>query len=355
MGLHWGAPALRTMIGDEAWSRIQTIQVDPTTPTKPVDGLKFLNATTGEVINEAKIEYFYRLKRSALRKFLADSVDIRYGKKLVDVELSKDGKLATAKFEDGSSATGSLIVGADGPKSVVRNVLLGQTAALPKRVEYAATWVQARYTREQALHLRSVHPLFLGGVHPDGYFAFFGIQDASDAEHPENWLFFFYVSFKRSIAEQDDASNWTQQQHLAALKEKAKTFSDPWKSALEWLPEDHPIWDFKFAEWDPGLSEHKWDNRNGRMTLAGDAAHVMTVQRGQGLNHSLTDALQLLEAIKKSRQGGMKPVDAISEYEEKMITRAAEEVRLCTKNTAMLHNWELFLNSPVMKKGLNKG
>ncbi|KAF2674609.1 putative monooxygenase [Microthyrium microscopicum] len=351
--VHWSADALRAIIGDEAWSKIQTVQVDPNTPTKHMDGLKFLNAATGELVNEAKIDYFYRLKRSAFRELLADGVDLRFGKRLESVNFSEDGEWATAKFADGSNVTGRMIVGADGPKSVVRDLLLG--ASRPTRIPYVATFVQAQFTREQALFLRSFHPLYLAGVHPDNMFAFFGMQDASDAEKPETWTFFFYISYHSSLEEQDQAADWTSRQYLDVLKERAKTFCDPWKSALEWVSEDLPVWHSTFSDWDPSVPEHKWDNRNGRMTLAGDAAHVMTVQRGQGLNHAITDVSQLLEAITKSRgDGTTNQATAISDYEARMTERSGEEVRQCTINTKMLHDWASFQNSPVMKKGLKK-
>ena len=135
----------------------------------------------------------------------------------------------------------------------------------------------------------------------------------------------------------------------------AETYADPWKSAYAWLPDDHPVWYFGFTDWDPGALDHRWDNQDGRMTLAGDAAHVMTFQRGQGLNHSIADAAGLLKAIKKSRGDSAVPLgDAVTEYEDEVIQRAGEEVRLCTKNTGMLHNWELFKQSPVFQKGLKK-
>ena len=35
-------------------------------------------------------------------------------------------------------------------------------------------------------------------------------------------------------------------------------------------------WYFDLAVWDPSTLEHNWDCRNGRVTLAGDAAHPIT-------------------------------------------------------------------------------
>ena len=86
--------------------------------------------------------------------------------------------------------------------------------------------------------------------------------------------------------------------------------------------------------------------------MAGDAAHTMTYQRGQGLNHSITDAAKLADAIKQFASGKTTQADAISSYEKEMIDRTGGEVRVSTVNTGMLHNWEKVQQSPVMRSGM---
>lgn len=86
--------------------------------------------------------------------------------------------------------------------------------------------------------------------------------------------------------------------------------------------------------------------------MAGDAAHAMPHQRGQGLNHSITDAAKLVDAIQQFASGKATQADAITSYEEEMISRAGGEVRTSTFNTAMLHNWEKVQQSPVMRSGM---
>jgi 2-polyprenyl-6-methoxyphenol hydroxylase-like FAD-dependent oxidoreductase len=354
MGLHWGAPVLKSLLPDEAWERVQTVQVDPTVPTKALDKLAFLNSKTGEEMGAAEIDNFYRLKRSKLRAMLAENVDIKFGKMLANIEDSQDGNTITAKFEDGTLAKGMLIVGADGARSVTRQIAVGTDAAFSRRIPFAATFVQASFTREQAIRLRSWHSLYLGGIHPKGLFSFFGIQDASDSTRPESWVFFFYISWPSSLEEQENTANWTNEQRLTQAKELAKEYADPWKSAYQWLADDHPVWYMGMSDWDPGAEDHRWNNHEGRVTLAGDAAHTMTYQRGQGLNHSISDAAKLVQAVKSILNGSKEQKDAIAEYEKEMIERAGTEVRMSTHNTGMLHDWDRALQSPVMRKGLKK-
>ncbi|KAE9374268.1 FAD/NAD(P)-binding domain-containing protein [Stipitochalara longipes BDJ] len=351
MGLHWGLPTLKSLIPESAAAQLQSVQVDPNIPTKPIDNMIFLNGLTGEPMTAIEIPNFHRLRRSKLRALLSQGLDIRWNKKLRNIVYENDGRVM-AVFEDGETATGRLIIGTDGARSAVRKILLGPEKAVTTRLPYSATFVQARFTREQALHLRSFHPLYIAADHPAGTFAFFGLQDAPEVDKPEDWTFFFYISWNSSLEQQDEErKSFGNKERLAQVKERSKVYCDPWKSAFEWVPDDQPCWYFDLAVWDPNLLEHNWDNKNGRVTLAGDAAHPMTYQRGQGLNHSITDAGKLVGLL--SSEPDQK--SAIEKYEDEMKARAGEEVRISVMNTAMLHDWEKVMKSPLMRAGLKKG
>ncbi|KAL1968340.1 hypothetical protein VTN77DRAFT_1869 [Rasamsonia byssochlamydoides] len=363
MGLHWAAPALMDLLSEESRARIQSVQVDASSPTPEHDIVPILNAQTGEQIMAVPVQRFYRLRRSKLRALLAEGVDIRYGKKLQGITYSEDGKTATAFFEDGTSASARLIIGADGARSTMRKLLIGPEQGVVRRLPYCATFVYAKYTAEQALHLRQWHPLYLGGINPSGHYGFFGLQDVPDPSRPETWTFFFYISWPCSLEEQDKTAGWTNAQRLKQIRSFGKQFSDPWRSACEWIEDDnYPVWYMGLTDFDPGAEGHRWDNHGGRVTLAGDAAHAMTYQRGQGLNHSMADAAKLVDAIKSfahnnndnDEESRSAQAAAISSYEDETIERSGAEVRLSTINTEMLHNWEKVLQSPALTLGIKR-
>jgi 2-polyprenyl-6-methoxyphenol hydroxylase-like FAD-dependent oxidoreductase len=277
MGLHWGIPILKSLIPDSAAAQLQSVQVDPNTPTKPIDKLEFLNGRTGEALNALEMQGFHRLRRSKLRALLCKGLDIRWNKRLKNIVFEHDGKSVTAVFEDGQHVTGRLVIGADGARPSVRKILLGPKKALPTRLPYSATFMQAKFTREQALFLRSFHPLYIVAPHPNGTFAFFGLQDAPEVDKPEGWTFTFYISWSSSFEQQaEEGKTYGNKERLAQVKEKSKVYCEPWKSAFEWVPEDQPAWYFDLTVWDPSEPEHEWNIRNGRVTLAGDAAHPMS-------------------------------------------------------------------------------
>lgn len=342
-------------MSEAMWARIQSVQVDPSQPTAPKDGLYFMNAQSGEIMAVIPVQNFYRLRRRKLRGLLAEGLDIRYGKALCAIKYSSDGKRAKAFFEDGSSMSAGLIVGTDGARSTLRQLVLGPNSGAIRRLPFSATFVQARFSPERARYLRKFHPLYIAGINPAGFFSFFGMHDAPDPENPEKWTFFFYISWPSSLKEQDEMVNWSNAQRLKQVKGFAKSFTDPFRSAFEWLGDDHPVWHMGLTDFDPGADGHRWDNHGGRVTVAGDAAHAMTYQRGQGLNHSVTDAAKLAEAAKAFVSGKTSQPAAISSYEEEMITRAGGEVRLSAVNTEMLHNWAKVLQSPVLTSGMNSG
>lgn len=353
MGLHWGAPALKSLMPDEWWDRIQSLQVDPHVPTKELDTLKWLKGDTGEVMAAFTFGPFYRLRRTKLRALLSRDLDIQYSKQLVNITYSSNGEHVTAHFADGTSSTGRMLVGADGARSSTRQLLLGPQLGSIDKLPYAATFVQRRFTKDQALLLRSFHPLFLASASPSNKFAFFGMHNAADPDDPSSWTFFFYISWISSLEEQEATKNWTDAQRLAQQKEFAAEFCDPWKSAYAWTPDDAPVWYMGLTAWDPGAEGRRWDSCDGRVTLMGDACHPMTYQRGQGLNHSVTDASKLRDALVEI-DGGAPGEEVVGAFEDEMIKRGGTEVRDGTANTTLLHNWEKVKESPLFTKGMKR-
>lgn len=59
----------------------------------------------------------------------------------------------------------------------------------------------------------------------------------------------------------------------------------------------------------------------------------MDVERGQGLNHCIADVATLIDAI-NSEAPNLE--EAIVTYQDEMVLRAGDEVKLSVKNTTML-------------------
>ena len=277
--LHWAVPTLRSLIPPELFARIESTQVDSSEPVPDAEILKMVNGETGELLRAIPIPKSYRMRRSKLRALLSDGVDIRYNKNLNKISYSEDGAYITAHFEDGTTFTGVFLVGADGSRSKIRELILGSENAALSPVPYMASFTQARYNREQALFLRQSFRLFIAAIHPRGLFSWFGLHDVPDPNDPSSWVFYTYISFPLSIEDQALSADWPNGKKIAQLKEMAKSFAEPWRSAYAWMPDDQPVWRHGMTSWDPSEPDHRWISQGGRVTLAGDAAHPMTYRK----------------------------------------------------------------------------
>lgn len=289
-----------------------------------------------------------------LALLLADLNDyVHWGKDLVAASYSDDGTCVTVSFADGSQDTGSLIVGCDGTHSTVRSLLVGHEQAKLSQVPgIAADMCFSQHSREHAVWLRSephAHPLYQVALHPTGLASFLCVHDAEDPDCPENWTFFHYISYRTT----DDQDKWSNEQLIKHQKSLAERFCEPFRSVVEWMEDDEAnVWHTKIMHWDPSLPEHAWDNHNGRVTLAGDAAHPMSFQRGQGCNNALQDSVELCRALGKWHEGDIGRAEVVGNYENEMKDRGGREVGLSAENTLTLHEPGKAMASGLVKQGV---
>jgi 2-polyprenyl-6-methoxyphenol hydroxylase-like FAD-dependent oxidoreductase len=134
-----------------------------------------------------------------------------------------------------------------------------------------------------------------------------------------------------------DAIPKTNSERIAMMKERAKDFAEPLRSIVMDIPDDMDyttplrLGDFPCRD---------WDNRNGRVTLAGDAAHAMTMYRGEGANHGILDAALLVDELKKIQKGEIDQKIAIDSYEAEMRPRTHAAVLKSREAALVAHQWD---------------
>jgi 2-polyprenyl-6-methoxyphenol hydroxylase-like FAD-dependent oxidoreductase len=180
----------------------------------------------------------------------------------------------TASFADGTTATGTHLIGIDGAKSFLRTFLLGPEKAALTPLDILLLNFKANFTAEQSRFQKEnpvFHPIMNFSINTDPK-TFFLLSDLDipDKNDASTWMWQFTCSFPTQAA--DKVIAMRHKQRLNMLREGSEKWIDPWKSALKWLPNGTEIPADKVNTW---KNITGWDNHGGRITLAGDVAHAM--------------------------------------------------------------------------------
>ena len=349
MSIQWALPLLSDLLPSDLHQKLQTASVDPNY-TFPDTGnsMPVYNASTGEHLKSIPLAKMLRVSRQKFRALLAEGLEIQYNKSFRSLRTLEDGPSLTALFADGSSATGTLIVGADGANSIVRDAVFTGGEGQAQHIPYGGWNLHVCYNdASTALSIRkSLSPIMAIGAHPSGYWLWLSVQDVPDPANSESWV--FQLQWTRKLEEgKEDFSHID----LAQLKtEAAEAFAEPFKTAWTRIPDGTPLPTNKISIFQPLPIPD--DLFKGRVVLLGDAAHAMSFHRGQGLNHGNADAAKLTEMLAAVSSGQKSSAElAVLEYEGEMIKRAGEEVAISKMNTEMVHEWEKLMGSPFMQRG----
>jgi 2-polyprenyl-6-methoxyphenol hydroxylase-like FAD-dependent oxidoreductase len=294
--------------------------------------------------------------RITLRKVLLRDLEtvVNFEKKFQRYEQRPDGSVVV-HFEDGSTAQGGLLIGADGASSTVRGQLLPEA----KRIETGIVAISGKAPLND--YVRRITPTeFFAGptlvLGPDGRFLF-----GSAVEFPSN-------DCNTAVAGQLDSPSsddllfgerveyvmWGFSCRRQLFRDFARASGDElletvlrlttgWHATLRALieataPETTTAFEVKSAE-----RIAPWNT--GRVTLLGDALHNMTPYRGMGANMALLDADSLRRALLRAHRGESELIPALHDYEAEMIDRGFRAVDASLRQMKQVHSQGRFANA----------
>ena len=230
------------------------------------------------------------------------------------VSCTQDEQQVTLQFEDGRSATGTALIGADGLHSKVRAAVFGPS---PGRFTNAIAWRGLVPMERLKEHHRL--PVASTWVGPTAHVTSYPVRKGEQE----------FVSFSgQAETSQWTVESWSEQGSIAECLQDFKG----WHQDIVDLIENAET----LYKWGLFIREPLACWSVGRVTLLGDACHSMVPYLGQGVNMAIEDACVAARCLKM--EGDTDTAAALQRYSKARADRGALTVQRSLGMQYVFHN-----------------
>lgn len=302
----------------------------------------------GPPLNQLHTQGATDADRSVLRSVLMHGLEeyVEFGKAFESYPMDPAGSGVLVRFSDGSEVTGRLVVCADGASSKVKKELIPDERLLDTegRLIYGKTTLTPSFLSRFNELARNGLVVVIHQPSPPSTSSTTSPETStsapspspqapSAADHPTtlalevirfkdneyrstlppNYVYWVLMSRKNSTAlttfltspDNNDASLLTQISTPASAAALTHHLTQHWHPSIRILFDDQDVAQTSLIRVLSANAEiPPWDSVGGRVTLIGDAAHVMSPTAGVGAVTALRDAALMMEALRDQEEYG---------------------------------------------------
>ncbi|MFE7526076.1 FAD-dependent monooxygenase [Kitasatospora sp. NPDC057542] len=227
---------------------------------------------TGRVMRRAEL---YAVLQRRLRQ---EGVPVRYAKRLVGVEERATG--ITARFADGTTADGDLLIGADGTRSVVRGLI---DAAAPGP-QYTGLIGVGGYSAHRLDGPRAAGESIHFAQGPRAFFGYWALRDGAGTA--------WFSNIPRPEQLTPEQARAVSREDWLALARERHAEDLPAREVLA-AADEASVEVFPRLEIMPSVPHWYRD----RMVLVGDSVHAPSNSSGQGVSLAVESAVELARCL----------------------------------------------------------
>lgn len=263
--------------------------------------------------------------REDLRRALLTNINVQWNKRFTSYTICDNG--VEAYFEDGTSVRGTILIGCDGAKSLVRTQLIPDFQRNDLRI------INVGGTVQQSDSLKKIQQLT-----NECLVRILGKQGHTLLILP------FRQSWMWALSWPEKSNHEETNIETSQLIDKARQHfnSDEIVSLIESSSSSTYLGPYRLYS-ASYLKKNPFPN-NPRVILLGDAAHPMTTHAGKGANTAFADAFDLANLLLNPS------TSSLSEYEQKMFERGFAAVKMSLSSTNIIHatGWQAFLRDCIL-------
>lgn len=321
--LHYALEYFQDLLPKDKADEIIEAQVRPGFHLDDRGTFKFINATTGETVVSIPPASRLRVRREQIRRILLRDIDVNWDCKLTNIEY-QDDDIVKVHCENGKVFEGNLLFGCEGANSATRRLLDPEEGGLYQLpIRFCGAKVQMSGEEYNRLSSKFDPLLFQGTVPENETFFWYSLLATPDYTKQQD-TYYAQVNMSWKVPAYDEPFTTSSE-----MAQAMKSHSAGLNEELAWLvkravsnPDE--LLEIKLCDW----AKVDWDNKNGRVLLAGDSAHAMTMYRGEACNVGILDAYMFILQLDLYIKGEKAWLDVVRDYSGEVKERAQERVLL---------------------------